>query len=226
MGPTVPIGNPTSWPPSVASYTRSTTPSLTSGTSCSSAPSVITDNVKIINHESTLVKVKTEIPTISLNDNGGLSDNNELMGEEQEVAVKSPPKGKKQVTSKVGYYLFLYIIQQFESYCDQKLIVQTAMAAGKAGSNLERPSQNEELPDWIDAQWSQYMFVTMYMAFVGQTVDPWDVPVKQAVAIMQKIWNTISSKPYEITDSTLVYKKVSVCQRICSLSVYTREYVS
>ena len=92
---TVPIGNPTSQPPSVASYARSTIPLLTSGTSGSSAPSVITDNVKIINRESTLVKVKTKIPTILLNDNGGLSDNDKLMGEEWEVAVKSPPKEKK-----------------------------------------------------------------------------------------------------------------------------------
>jgi len=205
----VPIGNPTSRPPSVASYARSTAPSLTSGASRSSAPSVITDNVKIINRESTSVKVKTEIPTISLNDNGGLSDNDELMGEEREVAIKSPPKGKKRVTSEVGYCLFLYIIRQFESHCDQKLIVQTATAAGKAGSNLKRPSRNEELPDWIDAQWFRYTFVPTYMAFVGQTVDPWDVPVKQAVAVMQKIWNAISSEPYEITDSAPVYKKVS-----------------
>ena len=192
VGLTVPIGNPTSQPSSVASYARSTTPLLMSGASHSSAPSVITDNIKIVNRKSTLVKVKTEIPIFSRNNNGGLLDNDELMDEEWEVAVKSPSKGKKRVTSEVGYYLFLYIIQQFESYCDQKLIIQTAMAASKAGSNLKRPSQNEELPDWIDAQWFWYTFVTMYMAFVCQTVDSWDVPIKQAVAIMQKIWNAIS----------------------------------
>jgi hypothetical protein len=57
------------------------------------------------------------------------------------------------------------------------------------------------------------------MAFVGQTVDPWDVPVKQAIDIMQKIWNSISSEPYEITDSTPVYKKV--CDRLSYRIIFT-----
>ena len=47
-----------------------------------------------------------------------------------------------------------------------------------------------------------------YMAFFGQTVDPWDVPVKQAVVVMQKIWDAISSLPYEIMSSSVVYLKV------------------
>jgi hypothetical protein len=46
------------------------------------------------------------------------------------------------------------------------------------------------------------------MAFVGQTANPWDIPSKQAVAVMQKIWDAISRKPYEITSSGVVYQKV------------------
>jgi len=52
------------------------------------------------------------------------------------------------------------------------------------------------------------MFVMMYMAFVGQTMDSWDVPVKQSVLIMQKIWDATSTYEYEMTASTAVYKKV------------------
>jgi hypothetical protein len=112
---TVPISKPTSRPPSVASYARSTAPSLTNAASHSSATtsstSVITNDVKITNRKSKLVRVKTEpnLTTISLNDNGGLSDNDEIMGEERDVAIKSPPKGKKRVTNEVGYYFFLSI---------------------------------------------------------------------------------------------------------------------
>jgi hypothetical protein len=43
-----------------------------------------------------MVKVKGE-PVLerSMYDDGGLSDNDEIRGEEQEVAINSPPKGKK-----------------------------------------------------------------------------------------------------------------------------------
>ena len=47
-----------------------------------------------------------------------------------------------------------------------------------------------------------------YMAFVGQTADPWDVPVKQSVKVMQKIWDETNNYQYEITTSTAVYQKV------------------
>lgn len=94
-------GNPTSRAPkSVSSHV----PSLTSGASRSSAPSVLTDNVKIISRQvSDSVKVKEEpVPALSLFDDGGLSDNDEMRGEEREAAINSPPKGKKRVTSEVG----------------------------------------------------------------------------------------------------------------------------
>lgn len=97
----VPRDEPPSRARSVASHTRTATPSLTSGASRSSAPSVLTDNVKIIRAPD-VVKVKSEpVPTVFLDDNGGLSDNDEMKGEEREVAIKSPPKGKKRVTSEV-----------------------------------------------------------------------------------------------------------------------------
>jgi hypothetical protein len=51
------------------------------------------------------------------------------------------------------------------------------------------------------------------MAFVGQIADPWDVPAKQAVLVMQKIWDATNTREYEITTSTAVYKKV--CGSVC-----------
>ena len=48
----------------------------------------------------------------------------------------------------------------------------------------------------------------MYITFVAQTTDPWDVPVKRAVEVMQKIWNATSLREYEITNLTPVYQKV------------------
>jgi len=47
-----------------------------------------------------------------------------------------------------------------------------------------------------------------YMAFVGQVTDPWDVPVKQSVQMMQKIWDATSRYEYEITTSAAIYQKV------------------
>jgi hypothetical protein len=49
------------------------------------------------------VKVKAEpLPTLSLQVDGGLSDNDERRGEEREAAINSPPKGRKRVTSEVS----------------------------------------------------------------------------------------------------------------------------
>lgn len=36
---------------------------------------------------------------------GGLDDNDEIHGAEQEAAISSPPKGKKRLTSSVGHLL-------------------------------------------------------------------------------------------------------------------------
>jgi hypothetical protein len=56
------------------------------------------------------VKVKAESATLSLQYDGGLSDNNEMRGEEREAAINSPPKGKKQVTSEVSFLLLISMI--------------------------------------------------------------------------------------------------------------------
>jgi hypothetical protein len=97
----VPATKPTLKAPS--GLAKSDVPPLTSGTSHSSAPSVLTDNVKIISHRALdSVKVKAEpSPTLSLHIDGGLSDNDERRGEGWEAAINSPPKGKKRVTSEV-----------------------------------------------------------------------------------------------------------------------------
>ncbi|KAF8222298.1 hypothetical protein L208DRAFT_1323430 [Tricholoma matsutake] len=176
---------------STSSRAKSDIPSLTSGASCLSAPSVLTDDVKIISYRaSNMVKVKGEpVPELSMYDDGGFSDNDEIRGEEQEVAINSPPKGRKRVTS-------------------EQLIVQKP---SKSGEMTSKKPRNEELPSWIEPQWFRHTFVTTYMAFVGQTTDPWDVPVKQSVKVMQKIWDETSSYQYEITTSTSVYQKTVQC---------------
>jgi hypothetical protein len=46
------------------------------------------------------------------------------------------------------------------------------------------------------------------MDYVGRTTDPWDVPVMQAVKVMQKIWDTTSDYEYEITQGSGVFQKV------------------
>jgi hypothetical protein len=75
-------------------------------------------------------------------------------------------------------------------------------------------ARKEALPDWIDALWFRRIFVTMYMAFVGQTANPWDVPVKQAVEVMQKIWDATNGHEYKITPVSVVWQKV--CDKFCA----------
>lgn len=73
------------------------------------APSVLSNNVKIIGHQSSdLAEVKAEpAPAVSIRYNGGLSDNDEMSGEERDVAINSPPKGKKRITSEVVFFFFV-----------------------------------------------------------------------------------------------------------------------
>lgn len=77
---------------------RADIPSLTIGPSTRSyAPSILSDNVKII--------VKADpAPELSIYNNGGLSDNDEIKGEERDFAIKSPPKGKRRITSEVFFF--------------------------------------------------------------------------------------------------------------------------
>ena len=71
-----------------------------------------------------------------------------------------------------------------------------------------KKARREELPDGVSEKWFRYRFVSTYLAFVGQTLDPWNVPVHRAVEVMQKIWDEIGPIGYDITPSTLVYQKV------------------
>lgn len=73
-------------------------PSLTTGTSSgrSYAPSVVSNNVKIF--------VKAEPAQATIYNNGGLSDNDEIRGQERDFAINSPPKGKKRITSEVLFF--------------------------------------------------------------------------------------------------------------------------
>jgi hypothetical protein len=92
------------------SQAKSNVPSLTKDSGSSSrlsAPSVLSNNVKIISRECA-VKVETE-PGLSNDSDGGLSDNDEIMGEEREVAINSPIKGKKRVTSEVSFFIVCLI---------------------------------------------------------------------------------------------------------------------
>jgi hypothetical protein len=96
--------------------TRSIIPSLTAGGSAtgsrSSAPSILTDNIKVISHQSSdqvKVKVESHADVLIISDEGGLSDCDELGGKEREAAINSPPKGKKRITSEVTSRLFQLI---------------------------------------------------------------------------------------------------------------------
>ena len=93
-------------------------------------------------------------------------------------------------------FIDLSFLQQSNCYPNQQLIVQKP---SKSGETTSKKPRNEELPSWIEPQWFCHTFVTMYMEFVGQTTDPWDVPVKQSVKVMQKIWDETNSYQYEIT---------------------------
>ena len=81
-------------------------------------------------------------------------------------------------------------------------------ALGGANQPPSKKARGEELPDGVPEEWFRYTFVSTYLAFVGQTADPWDVPVHRAVEVMQKIWDATSPIGYDITPSTLVYQKV------------------
>jgi hypothetical protein len=74
------------------------TPLLTYGSTCSShaPPSTWSalNTVKISNHDNGIKIAK-----------GGLSDIDETKGNEQDTAIKSPPKGKQSITSSVSELL-------------------------------------------------------------------------------------------------------------------------
>ncbi len=82
-----------------------------------------------------------------------------------------------------------------------------AKTTSKATRTTSKRIQSKDLLDWVNVQWFQHIFVTTYMVFIGQTANPWDVPVKHSVLVMQRIWDATSHHEYEITTSSSVYKK-------------------
>ena len=113
----IPSNVPASRAPSEVTATtssrpKSVIPSLTNGSSHSSALSVLTNNITIVSHWALLAKVKAEMvhDEIEIYSNGGLSNADEIKGEEWEAAIRSPPKGKNRVTSDVSL-LCCYIIK-------------------------------------------------------------------------------------------------------------------
>ena len=208
---------------SLTSRARSTTPSVMSNAGRSSAPSVLTDNIKIISRSQASESTKVNLEpasTIGFNENGGLSDNDETIGEEREAAFASPFKGKKRLTCEVRKYL--YLIRRSNCH-GQQLVVQKP--SNTTARTSKRP-RNGDLPGWIDGHWFRRTFVSTYMAFVGRTANPWDVPPEQAVLVMQKIWDATTHHNYEITVSTPVYSKVSgrLTSRINNIIVHFRRF--
>ncbi|KAI0284420.1 hypothetical protein BC826DRAFT_1056284 [Russula brevipes] len=104
-------------------------------------------------------------------------------------AINSPSrKRRKRVTS------------------DVTIIIQKPSTAGETAAKAPR---NDGFPHGVEAQWfrHRYTFISTYVAFVGQTANPCDVPVEEAVRVMQMIWNATTDYEYEITPSTGVYQK-------------------
>jgi hypothetical protein len=99
-------------PASGTTYTglsKSNVPSLVTGTSRSRS-SILTDNVAIVSRgivDSVKAKPAPDSEMINVRSDGSLSDNDETMGEERLVAINSPPKGKRRVTSEVSLCLVI-----------------------------------------------------------------------------------------------------------------------
>lgn len=98
------------WASAIPRHAKLATKSIPSLTSRSSAPSSLTKNVNIIRHQLDAVKVTAEsasnaVPFDQSESMGGLSDNDEMKGEERVAAINSPPKGKKRVTSSVSPFV-------------------------------------------------------------------------------------------------------------------------
>jgi hypothetical protein len=57
--------------------------------------------------DSVKAKPAPDSEMVTVLSDGGLMDNDETIGEERLVAVNSPPKGKRRVTSKVSLHLVI-----------------------------------------------------------------------------------------------------------------------
>jgi hypothetical protein len=90
-----------------AARSKSGVPSLTTSTSRSSAPSILTKVISRGTIDSAKVKAEPVAEMITIMSDGGLSDNDETNGEERLAAVNSPPKGRKRATSDVSLLLII-----------------------------------------------------------------------------------------------------------------------
>jgi hypothetical protein len=83
--------------PNASKRSGSLLPPLTNATTRSSVTSALSKNVKI--SQDVFVKVEARDASIQIAE-GGLDDDDETL--EREAAIKSPPKGKKRVSSSVS----------------------------------------------------------------------------------------------------------------------------
>ncbi|KAH9058004.1 hypothetical protein EDB83DRAFT_2224795 [Lactarius deliciosus] len=128
-----------------------------------------------------------------------------MRGPEREAAINSPLKGTSRVTSEVFFFLLVWYSA---NVILQQLVVQKSSTASSTDSKtVSKKPRNDVLPKWVENRWFWRTFVTTYMAFVGQTNDPWEVPVRQSVQVMQKIWDATGGRKYEITAKTAIYQK-------------------
>jgi hypothetical protein len=100
--------------PTNTGRTMITVPPLTNASSRSTGRSVLTNTITITGKRAPSVRVKPDPDSIDFHD-GALSDHDEIMGQERDAAMLSPPKGKKRLNSEVSLsqtnYLSNYMIQ-------------------------------------------------------------------------------------------------------------------
>ena len=185
------------------------------GSTRSSAKSVLTDNVLIL--QKAAVPVKPEVKkqdALQVTESGlGLSDDDDTQALEREAAVCSPPKGKKRATSSVSVQWFSMAI--FDSNVVilpimQALVKQSPSKPAARQTERKKPGNNN-LPDGVDQKLWRRVFISTYMQYVATTPNPWEVPVKLGCEKMQVIWDVIfPSIPYVVTSTSTVYFIVRV----------------
>ena len=141
---------------------------------------------------------------------------------ERNGTPRSPAPSRARNDLQARYPNTFILIQRSNSH-NQQLVVQKA---SKPTETVFKRARNEELLDWVDAHWFRRTFVSTYMAFVGQTANPWEVPARQSVVVMQKIWNASGGRDYEIKETTAVYQKVCgpLAPRMNNITVSFRRF--
>jgi hypothetical protein len=186
-------------------------------------------------------------------DNGVISDRDEILGEEYEYAVKSPPKAmgireksdvsfsicllfiifednmvqawvKAKPHSKVSANATSLMAQATSTQASASLGVSATMSAPTATSVLMPTTaasntsdvhivnvSNSHLPAGVDHKVFRRSFVSSLIQFWARQKNPWAVPSKLAVTVMQNAWDIcFDDVPYEITTTSVVYRLVSI----------------